>query len=349
MYPTSPEEYELYEKIGEGAFAEVYHGSIIKSGMPVAIKVMDLDKFEWGKLVKEINIMRQLRHPNVVQMYTSFVVDNKVWVIMELHHNGSLLSVLKRVAQNGLKSEELLASILKSVLEGIAYCHKNEVIHRDIKADNILLSEKGDVKLADFGVSGKLLEGGNRKDSRHTFTGTVCWMAPEILKYVEGYTTKVDIWSFGITAIELAFGKAPHSHLNPVKILMIIVDELPPNVKVYEGSKNFSREFKDMISKCLVKDPSKRPTAKNLLKHKFFRKAKCRDYIVKNLVSKLPYIQPLSKVIKLPKQLIEAFVFNEDWIFNEDLIFNRFEVTDVIDEPDLETKVTVGRFEVTDC
>ena len=180
-YPARSDGYDVYAEIGSGAFSTVYRGAVKETGEAVAIKVIDLDLFNtnWDEIRREIMIMSQLNHPNVVKLKTAFVDNQDLWIVLALCTAGSCASIIKQLHPNGFKDEVLIATILREVLQALAYFHKHGSIHRDVKAGNILLSEDGQVKLADFGVAGTLLEGGDRKKNRQTFTGTPCWMAPE--------------------------------------------------------------------------------------------------------------------------------------------------------------------------
>ncbi|KAI9728979.1 MAG: putative protein serine/threonine kinase [Chrysothrix sp. TS-e1954] len=261
----------LYTKqqcIGGGSFGKVYKGLDKRTGRTVAIKIVEIEAAndDVRDIIEEISILAGLNSPYVTKYYGSFLKGSDLWIIMEFCSGGSCSDLLRP----GKISEEYVTIILHELLLGLEYLHSDKKLHRDIKAANILLGSNGQVKLADFGVSGQLTATMTKKN---TFVGTPFWMAPEVIKQA-GYDHKADIWSLGITAIELAVGEPPMADIHPMKVLFLIPKHAPPRL---EG--NFSPAFKDFVACCLRRDPRERPTAKELLKHSFLKKARKPTYL----------------------------------------------------------------------
>ncbi|CAN0233871.1 unnamed protein product [Ascophyllum nodosum] len=299
-WPTGADGYKLDRIIGNGAFATVWKAFCPARGVHVAVKVMDLENVthSFEDIRQEVAVMRMCNHPNVLSCYTSFVHENELWLVMEFMSKGSCLHVMnvsKREGKGEGMKEEWIAYVLKQTLQGLKYFHDQGQIHRDIKAGNILLGEDGRVKLADFGVAGWLVGYGNRRNVAKTFVGTPCWMAPEVMEQVDGYNQKADIWSVGITALELAKGHAPYARLEPMKVLMQTIEREPPSLKSYPddrqpGGDVFGRNFKEVVRFCLQKNPKERPNCSSLLGKKFFKRDLQPNSLVKEMLVHVPVV-----------------------------------------------------------
>lgn len=265
LQEAAGQRFSQFELIGRGSFGDVYKAFDKELNKEVAIKVIDLEESEdeIEDIQKEIAVLSQCRSPYITEYYGSYLNQTKLWIIMEFMAGGSVADLL----QTGPPLDETsISCITRDLLHAVEYLHTEGKIHRDIKAANILLTENGDVKVADFGVSAQLTRTISR---RKTFVGTPFWMAPEVIQNSEGYNEKADIWSLGITVIEMAKGEPPLADLHPMRVLFIIPRENPPQL-----DEHFSRPMKEFASLCLKKLPAERPSAKELLKHRFIRNAR---------------------------------------------------------------------------
>ncbi|KAL4590362.1 hypothetical protein LXL04_003291 [Taraxacum kok-saghyz] len=298
-YPLDPNSYQILEEIGRGCSAIVYKALCTTTSTVVAIKSIDLDRSttdDFENIRREAKTMSLLSHPNVLKALCSFTVARRLWVVMPFMSAGSLQSILTSSFPTGI-SENCISIILKETLMGLCYLHDQGHLHRDIKAGNILMDSNGSIKLADFGVSASIYESSSRCLMLNEMTGTPYWMAPEVIHSHNGYSYKADIWSFGITALELAHGRPPLSHL-PFSESLAMKITRGVRFSHYQkeeekGVKNtkLSKYFKDMVGLCLDQDPLKRPTADKLLKHYFFKNCKGCDFLVKNLLQGLPSVE----------------------------------------------------------
>ncbi|CAK9802452.1 Serine/threonine-protein kinase 3 [Anthophora quadrimaculata] len=260
-----PEEvFDIICKLGEGSYGSVYKALHKESGQVLAIKQVPVDT-DLQEIIKEISIMQQCDSPYVVKYYGSYFKNTDLWIVMEYCGAGSVSDIM-RLRKKTLQEDEI-ATILSDTLKGLEYLHLRRKIHRDIKAGNILLNNEGHAKLADFGVAGQLTD---TMAKRNTVIGTPFWMAPEVIQEI-GYDCVADIWSLGITALEMAEGKPPYGDIHPMRAIFMIPTKPPPS---FREPDQWSPEFIDFVSGCLVKNPEERATATELLNHEFIGNAK---------------------------------------------------------------------------
>lgn len=257
--------YRGMKKIGEGAAGEVFVASHTKTGRRVAVKKMDINNENVKLLATEIRIMKTSKHPNVVEYVESYIVEEKMWVVMEYMGGGCLTDVLE-CFDHVQMDEAQISFVTRETLQSLAYTHAHHRIHRDIKSDNILLSDKGEVKLADFGYAAQLTKATN---IRNTVVGTPYWMAPELIRGHD-YGTKVDIWSLGIMLMEMAEGEPPYMEFPPLRALFLITTKGIPPLK---DQSKWSRDFHSFLQKCLDTNVENRPEAAELLRHPFLHRA----------------------------------------------------------------------------
>ncbi|XP_065818528.1 myosin-IIIb isoform X8 [Labrus bergylta] len=281
--------WDIVETIGKGTYGKVYRVNNKKDGSQAAVKVLDpinhtrhTNRDVDEEIEAEYNILRSLsNHPNVVKFYGMFYKsDNlsggQLWLVLELCNGGSVTELIKGLLIRAQRLQEpVIAYILYSALLGLQHLHNNRIIHRDVKGNNILLTTEGGVKLVDFGVSAQLTSARLR---RNTSVGTPFWMAPEVIaceqQYDYSYDARCDVWSLGITAIELADGDPPLAEMHPVKALFKIPRNPSPTLR---SPDQWCRSFSHFISQCLIKDFEARPSVTHLLEHPFIKQAHGKD------------------------------------------------------------------------
>lgn len=276
-----PGDFELHAKLGTGSFGVVYKAKHLPTGRTCAIKKIDMESTDddIDEIQREIAILAECNDDGVTRYYGCFVVGYELWIVMEYLGGGSCLDIIK---STGPLSEPIIAEVCKALLQGLGYLHSNGKIHRDIKAANVLTGEQGEVKIADFGVAAQLSTTLSR---RNTFVGTPFWMAPEVIDQ-RAYSFPADVWSLGITIIEMATGAPPLAHMHPMKAIFNIPRASPPRL-----DSSFSPELRDFVSQCLQKSPEQRSIVAELKKHSFLNKAS-QEALVSVVGQRLRSINP---------------------------------------------------------
>lgn len=262
------ETWEIVGDIGDGAFGKIFKALNKESGLYSALKQVNVDdEADLTQYSVEVTILSELKHTNIVGMHEAFYYDSKFWMYLEYCEVGAVDNIIHEL-EHGL-SEPQIQSISKQMCTGLKFLHDNGVIHRDLKAGNVLVTTEAVIKLADFGVSAK---GSGPEQKRSTFIGTPYWMAPEVIACEtvkdDPYDLRADIWSFGITLIEFAQMDPPYSKMNPGRVCIKIMRSDPPT---FDKPKKWSSDLNDFLAKCLQKEPSSRFLASQLLEHPFLR------------------------------------------------------------------------------
>lgn len=279
MWPCFATEYDQIAKIEQGQFSEVWSGVCKPIKQKVCIKIMDLEKIStsFEDILQEVQAMRLCDDPNILNCYCSFVHHDQLWLITQFMNKGSCLRVMSISKQLNLGEgleEECIGFILSETLKGLHYLHQRGYVHRDVKCGNILLDESGSVRLSDFGVNRWTM---TTSATGHTVSTSICHAAPETIEG-DNFDDRIDIWSLGITALELAKGYSPYSHHSAAKTTQLILEGDPPSLKNYPHDKQlhsggvpFSKFFEDFYKRCLQKNSRLRPSSTELLKNKFLR------------------------------------------------------------------------------
>jgi serine/threonine-protein kinase 24/25/MST4 len=300
----SPSDFDSLQLVGRGSFGVVYKAIYKQTGGVVAIKEIDLEesKDDMVEIQREIDMLRACESRYVVKYEGCTLCQTKLWIVMEYMGGGSV----RELVHVKKMEEGHIAIVLSQVLQALEFLHRGRKVHRDIKAANILLNTNGEVKLADFGVASSL----EARSRAWTFVGTPFWMAPEVIQE-EGYDEKCDIWSLGITAIEIAVGFPPYSDMAPQRVVLMIPQNEPPAL---DG--DFSPTFKDFVKQCLTKDPRLRPGATQLLQHPFIKSAKRKETLVQYLEAVRPLIDGITEEEDGEEEEEESANDGGNWVFD---------------------------------
>ncbi|KAK8866220.1 hypothetical protein M9Y10_009179 [Tritrichomonas musculus] len=315
-FPLDASQYEIIRQIFSNKYCSTYIARCLINEKLVCLRKIDLEKNQdlLNIIGNETRNWSTISHPNMMTYYASFIDQNFLLIISEMVDQGSLLDILHFQYSDGIKDELLIASILQQILQFLKYYHQIHQVHRSLETNNIYVFQNGSIKVGGFWQARSFLQDGFLKNERASSIDSSCYTAPELIEKGKCYSQSVDIWSLGIIAYELAVGKTPYSDLEPLRQVKEILSgtspSLPskscpnrrssfdPSVSLNKEN-NFSPVFCDFVKQCLDKDPIKRPSAADLLKHKFVLLAKSKDYIYVNLMIHLP---PLSQRIALHDQ-----------------------------------------------
>lgn len=279
QFPTRQEDYSLFKEISSGSWKH-YPAIVTETNVKVSVEIYDTstDHPDWDMFNNHIRNLRMMKHENIVNIYTCFPVYDTLWIVKPLMEAGSCVNIMERIWPHGFTDEILIATILKATLNALVYMHNLPKTHQGVKAGNILINNAGEIKLSDSRVADE-----TDPEKNHQFH----WMAPEVCSS-ESHCVKADIWSLGITAMEIAFGRTPYSNFVTTKVLLLTMYVDPPTIDIYEDADHqISKEFNNVIKACLVKDPMVRISARDLLRMNFFKKAKTSNYVIENLINVL--------------------------------------------------------------
>lgn len=323
-WPADAKRYEFLGVIGKGAFAKVYKARCLDNNAIVSIKILKLEdpSINLEDTRKEVLTMKLCDHENVLTCYCCFNVGCSLWIVTPLMIKGSFLRILQYLSsqkriQDGQGFEEcIVAYIIRETAKALKYLHDSNLLHRDVKAGNILVDADANIRLADLGVA-RVLEGTVKKQEARTFVGTPCWMAPEVMNR-ERYNSRADIWSLGITALELFKGYPPLAKFEPMEILIRTVQGESPSFASYNDSCPIkpSSAFVGFISSVLKKDPAQRYSADKVLSHRWLAIADQGREALKKLLETIPDLEGLPDVpVELPGLEVH-YVKNTTWDFS---------------------------------